>query len=57
VPELREVEPLDFPEPPDDELPPQAAIAVARAITPTPEANALERFRIDFLLSTLRAAR
>src|SRR5450631_1394254 len=52
VPDDRDVEP-EFPEPPDDELPLllQAATTDAAATRPTPEANALERFRIDTLLS------
>src|SRR5450755_3087884 len=51
VPDDSEVEP-EPPEPPDDELPLlHAAMTDTAATRPTLEANALERFRIDTLLS------
>ncbi len=51
VPDDSDTDEPEFPEPPDDELPLHAAMTDATATRPTPEANALERFRIDTLLS------
>jgi hypothetical protein len=51
TPDDRDAEPEPPPEL-DDELPPHAATTTAKAVRPTPEANAVVRLRIDALLSS-----